>query len=65
MTTLRKILESEEGEILTSDIVIMAKKLGVDLKPSKNKRRAHHIDKVKGIVTITQFQIQFGLDEEF
>ena len=65
MKTLRQFLESEDIEIYTTDAIAMAVKLGISLKEPSNKHRANAINKIKFEIVINQFQMQFGLDEEF
>lgn len=63
MKTLRNTLETKDDQIFLEDVESMAKKLGIDVKLSGLE--IHYIDKIKAQTIINQFQIQFGLDEEF
>lgn len=69
MKTLRKFLESKciKDEISTEDIDVMAERLGIDFKFTDLKigERRRHITDLKAKTILNQFQIQFGLDEEF
>jgi hypothetical protein len=65
MKTLRQFLEAKDIEIYTTDAIAMAVKLGISLKEPINNHRANAINKIKFEIIITQFQIKFGLDEEF
>ena len=61
MKTLRAVLGSSSSMVYSEDVDRMAKKLGITLKRTEQG----DIERVKGQVVVTQFQIQFGLDEEF
>ena len=81
MKTLRNILESDDKceRLLIDDINSMAKKLGLNFEykmpliggaslfssSDHHERRVDRAEKERGDIIVTQFQIQFGLDEEF
>ena len=65
--TLRQVLQSGDG-ISLGDVLSMANKLDIDLTSSLKSSEFGMKDRLcpaKGQVIITQFQIQFGFDEEF
>ena len=72
MKTLRKFLEADRDYIFSECVKRMAEKLEIDVKiliPESPRygrdRQIEYLNKIKSEMIVTQFQIQFGLDEEF